>query len=113
MAPAYPLDSIERKVHRIPSVHGVACAILTSQSKGEPTMQPTLTNPPRERRVQTKTASQCAHGRIVDEVRSANGAKTGCLICIECKLTFLIRSIRTLAIRSRPSQTRIAPFLLQ
>jgi hypothetical protein len=88
MAPAQPLDSMVRKVHGIYLMHGVACSILTSQSKGEPTMQPTLTNPPRERRVQTKTASQCAHGRIVDEVRSANGAKTGRLVCIECRAEF-------------------------
>lgn len=51
-------------------------------------MQPTLTNPPRERRVQTKTVSQCAHRRIVDEVRNAEGVKTGRLVCIECMAEF-------------------------
>lgn len=30
----------------------------------------------------------CAHGRIVDEVRTREGATTGQLICLECLAVF-------------------------
>jgi hypothetical protein len=51
-------------------------------------MQPTPTNQPEDRRVQTKTVSPCTHSRVVDEVRSTQGAKTGRLVCLECMVEF-------------------------
>lgn len=51
-------------------------------------MEPTLTTSLQKTRVQTKTASPCTHSRMVDEVRTANGIKTGRLICIECQAEF-------------------------
>ena len=51
-------------------------------------MQRTLANQPDERRRQTKAASPCTHGRVVDEVLSADGAKTGRLVCKECHAEF-------------------------
>lgn len=51
-------------------------------------MQPVLANLTQERKGHTTTASQCTHSRMVDEVRGANGAKTGRLVCIECRAEF-------------------------
>lgn len=51
-------------------------------------MEPTLTASLEETRVRTKTARPCTHSRVVDEVRSAKGDKTGRLICLECKGEF-------------------------
>jgi hypothetical protein len=33
-------------------------------------------------------ARPCAHGRLVDEVRNADGIKTGQLVCLECRAEF-------------------------
>lgn len=38
--------------------------------------------------VRTKTAKPCTHMRLIDEVRTGNGAKTGQLICLECLAEF-------------------------
>jgi hypothetical protein len=51
-------------------------------------MQPTAGNPGQKKRAQTKVASSCTHGRVVDEVRSADGPATGLLICKECLAKF-------------------------
>jgi hypothetical protein len=58
-------------------------------------MEPILAHPRQEKRVHPKTSSSCAHGRMVDEVRSTNGAKTGQLICKECLAEFPIPAIRS------------------
>ena len=51
-------------------------------------MQPNLANPGQAKRVHSETAMSCTHSRMVDEVRSPDGAKTGHLICIECLAQF-------------------------
>jgi hypothetical protein len=51
-------------------------------------MQPTLSNQGKVKRARTKTATSCTHSRMVDEVRSPDGAKTGHLICLECQAQF-------------------------
>ena len=51
-------------------------------------MQPTATNPGQVKRTQTKTRTSCTHGRMVDQVRSADGAETGRLVCKECQAEF-------------------------
>ena len=51
-------------------------------------MQPALTDPALQARVRTKSALSCTHNRMVDDVRSANGAKTGQLVCKECQAEF-------------------------
>lgn len=51
-------------------------------------MQPTLTNPSKKARVRSKSAQPCTHSRMVDDVRSMNGAKTGKLVCKECQVEF-------------------------
>lgn len=51
-------------------------------------MQPNLTTPSQETIVRTKATAPCTHNRLVDEVLSANGAKTGRLLCMECQAEF-------------------------
>jgi hypothetical protein len=56
-------------------------------------MQPTSTTPAPATsaaitKVRTKSAKPCTHMRMVDEVRTANGTKTGQLICLECLTEF-------------------------
>jgi len=56
-------------------------------------MQPTSTTPARATsaattKVRTKVANPCTHRRMVDEVRAANGVKTGQLVCLECLAEF-------------------------
>jgi hypothetical protein len=51
-------------------------------------MRLTSTNPRQEKSVRAKTASACTHGRMVDDVRSEEGAKTGRLVCKECQAKF-------------------------
>jgi hypothetical protein len=56
-------------------------------------MQPTPTTsapvtPAATTKVRAKTAKPCIHMRLVDEVRTANGTKTGQLICLECLTEF-------------------------
>ena len=51
-------------------------------------MQSHVANPGQVKIVHTETATSCTHGRMVDDVRSADGAKTGHLICIECQAQF-------------------------
>lgn len=38
--------------------------------------------------VRTTTVRPCRHGRMVDEVRTINGDRTGQLICKECLAVF-------------------------
>jgi len=52
-------------------------------------MRSTAATPRHVKRAQTKTATSCIHGRMVDEVRSASGAQTGRLVCKECQAEFL------------------------
>jgi hypothetical protein len=47
-----------------------------------------LSTPSQEMTVQTTSFRPCTHSRIVDEVRTLNGARTGQLICIECLAQF-------------------------
>jgi hypothetical protein len=35
-----------------------------------------------------KLARSCAHNRVVDEVRDADGVTTGRLVCLECHAEF-------------------------
>lgn len=63
-------------------------AALSDPAKGETAMEPTLTVPSQTTRIRTETAQPCIHGRMVDEVRCATGAKTGRLICLECQAEF-------------------------
>jgi len=51
-------------------------------------MEPTLTTPVARARTGTETLSSCTHGRMVDEVRTPKGIKTGELICMECLAKF-------------------------
>lgn len=56
-------------------------------------MQPTPTTsapvtPAAKTKVLAKTAKPCIHMRLVDEVRTPNGAKTGQLVCLECLAEF-------------------------
>ena len=51
-------------------------------------MNPTAANSRQEKRVQTPRATSCTHGRMVDEVRGADGAETGRLVCKECQAEF-------------------------
>jgi hypothetical protein len=56
-------------------------------------MQPTSTTPTpvasaATTKVRTKIAKPCIHMRMVDEVRTANGVKTGRLVCLECLAEF-------------------------
>ena len=59
-----------------------------SQEKGETPMEHTAATPRRGKKAQTETATSCTHGRLVEEVRSADGAETGRLICKECQAEF-------------------------
>ncbi|MGQ0665807.1 MAG: hypothetical protein ACT4O4_02125 [Nitrospiraceae bacterium] len=38
--------------------------------------------------VRGKLARPCAHSRVVDEVRDADGITTGRLVCLECHAEF-------------------------
>jgi hypothetical protein len=51
-------------------------------------MQPTLTKPSKMTRVRTKSVFPCTHSRMIDDVRSTKGAKTGQLVCMECQAEF-------------------------
>lgn len=51
-------------------------------------MEPTAANSRQEKKVLTPRATSCTHGRVVDEVRSADGAETGRLVCKECQAEF-------------------------
>jgi hypothetical protein len=46
------------------------------------------TAPTQKNTARTTTVTPCTHGRLVDEVRTMNGGKTGQLICIECLAVF-------------------------
>ena len=51
-------------------------------------MQPTVTTPPPYFSVPVQPDRRCTHSRIVDEVRSLDGMKTGWLVCLECLSKF-------------------------
>ena len=59
-------------------------------------MEPTLTTPSPTTRARTKATRPCTHSRMVDEVRSATGAKTGRLICLECQAELPDQAYKTL-----------------
>lgn len=48
----------------------------------------TPTSPAQTPTARTGNIQPCTHNRIVDEVRTLSGAKTGQLICIECLAVF-------------------------
>jgi hypothetical protein len=43
---------------------------------------------PKDTSLQTTPKTPCTHSRLVDEVLSTKGTKTGQLICKECKAVF-------------------------
>jgi hypothetical protein len=48
-------------------------------------MKPTLATP---KQVKRKKATPCTHSRVVDDVLMTKGAKTGQLVCLECRAVF-------------------------
>lgn len=50
-------------------------------------MQPNIA-PPTYVAVPVQSTCRCQHRRIVDEVRNADGMKTGRLVCLECFAEF-------------------------
>ncbi len=56
--------------------------------KGEPAMEPAPSTLPNDTTARTKIPPQCTHSRIVDEVLTTKGTKTGLLICKECLAVF-------------------------
>ena len=48
-------------------------------------MKPTLATP---KQVKRKKAVPCTHSRMVDDVLTTKGVKTGKLVCIECTAVF-------------------------
>lgn len=48
-------------------------------------MKPTLANPGQVKR---KKTTPCTHSRVVDDVLTTKGTKTGQLVCIECTAVF-------------------------
>jgi len=51
-------------------------------------MESTLTTLVAGTRIRTEPICSCTHSRLVDEVRTAKGVKTGELICMECLAKF-------------------------
>ena len=51
-------------------------------------MQPSVTPPLSYSSGPVQSDCRCMHSRIVDEVRDANGMKTGRLVCLECFMEF-------------------------
>ena len=51
-------------------------------------MQPSVTPPSVSSVGSVQPPRRCMHSRIVDEVRNADGMKTGRLVCLECFAEF-------------------------
>lgn len=51
-------------------------------------MHPNMTPPSSHSSVPVQPDRYCTHSRIVDEVRRADGMKTGQLVCLECFAEF-------------------------
>lgn len=51
-------------------------------------MEPTVPSTPVNTTIHVKSVPRCTHSRIVDEVRTPDGMKTGRLVCLECFAEF-------------------------
>ncbi len=51
-------------------------------------MHPFVHAPNEAFRVQDQLVRACTHSRVVDEIRDAQGDKTGRLVCLECHAEF-------------------------
>ena len=51
-------------------------------------MQPNLTPPPSHSTMSVQAIRRCLHSRLVDDVRTPDGKKTGRLLCLECLTEF-------------------------
>lgn len=51
-------------------------------------MHPFIYAPNEAFRVQDQLVRACTHSRVVDEIRDAQGGKTGRLVCLECHAEF-------------------------
>ena len=59
-----------------------------SAPKGDTMIRITPTTLSKDTSLHTTLRAPCAHSRLVDDVLSTKGTKTGQLLCIECKAVF-------------------------